>query len=157
MVYQNSRAISKSNGEKMQDFILRIAKEDLVGKYENVRLRENFLGTNHESLIGTYLVIGRELGEIKSIQQLDKHTALLLIEYELEDEDLYFVPFLLSYRLLRSSEEYTEESFKDQEIIKSTTIAIKILASKIEQAQTSQPLPEHINQLIKISLVQNQK
>jgi hypothetical protein len=68
------------------------------------------------------------------VNDLEPHMLILTIDYELKDEDLNFVPFLLSYRLLKSVEEYTEESFKDQELLRSTVIAIKLLPSKAEHS-----------------------
>jgi hypothetical protein len=42
----------------MDTFLLKIVKEDLLGRAENARLIDNFFGTTHSSLLGNYLVIG---------------------------------------------------------------------------------------------------
>jgi len=72
------------------------------------------------------LVIADDIESLKSAKDLEPQTVLLYIDYNLQDEDLFFVPFLLSYRLIKSKQEYTEESFKDQELLKTIVIAIKI-------------------------------
>jgi hypothetical protein len=107
----------------MKDFISQIAHRDLTKSSPNSKIVEDFFekGTDQK-----FMIISYDVSSFSKFSSIPKSMGVLIIDYTFKDEKLYYAPFLLAYRLIRSMEEETEESFKDIELLKNNVIIFNL-------------------------------